>query len=137
MPTLNRYLIKLLLPPLGLTLLIALLVLLVERMLRILDFVLGAQGPVRVVVELLAYLVPHYLGLALPMALFLAVFFAFRKLSRDSELDVILATGCGLHQLLRPIMLVTLILTMAAFVIFNSLDRKSTRLNSSHVKISY
>ena len=54
MPTLNRYLIKLLLPPLGLTLLIALLVLLVERMLRILDFVLGAQGPVRVVVELLA-----------------------------------------------------------------------------------
>jgi len=125
MPTLNRYLIKLLLPPLGLTLLIALLVLLVERMLRILDFVLGAQGPVRVVVELLAYLVPHYLGLALPMALFLAVFFAFRKLSRDSELDVILATGCGLHQLLRPIMLVTLILTMAAFVIFNSLQPHS------------
>src|SRR5690625_870420 len=125
MPIFNRYVIKLLLPPLGLTLLIALLVLLVERMLRILDFVLGAKGPVRVVVELLAYLVPHYLGLALPMELFLAVYFAFRRLSRDSELDVMLATGTGLHQLLRPVMLVTLILTMAAFVIFNSLQPHS------------
>lgn len=125
MPIFNRYVIKLLLPPLGLTLLIALLVLLVERMLRVLDFVLGAQGPVRVVVELLAYLVPHYLGLALPMALFLAVYFAFRKLSRDSELDVMLATGTGLHQLLRPVLLATLILTMAAFVIFNSLQPHS------------
>src|SRR5690625_7654049 len=111
MPTFNRYLIKLLLPPLGLTLLIALLVLLVERMLRVLDFVLGAQGPVRVVAELLTYLMPHYLGLALPMALFLAVYFAFSKLSRDSELDVVLATGTGLHQLLRPVLLISLILT--------------------------
>lgn len=125
MPILNRYVVKLLLPPLGLTLLIALMVLLVERMLRVLDFVLGAKGPVRVVVELLAYLVPHYLGLALPMALFLAVFFAFRKLSRDSELDVMLATGTGLHQLLRPVIAATLLLTLAAFIIFNSLQPHS------------
>jgi len=125
MPIFNRYVIKLLLPPLGLNLLIALLVLLVERMLRILDFVLGAKGPVRVVAELLAYLVPHYLGLALPMALFLAVYFAFRKLSRDSALDVMLGTGAGLHQLLRPVMVVSLMLTMVAFVIFNSLQPHS------------
>lgn len=125
MPILERYVVKLLLPPLGLTLLIALLVLLVERMLRVLDFVLGAKGPVRVVVELLAYLVPHYLGLALPMALFLAIYFAFRKLARDSELDAILATGTGLHQLLRPVMAATLVLTLAAFIIFNSLQPHS------------
>ncbi|WP_366555615.1 LptF/LptG family permease [Aquibaculum sediminis] len=125
MPIFNRYVIKLLLPPLGLTLLIALMVLLVERMLRVLDFVLGAKGPVRVVVELLAYLVPHYLGLALPMALFLAIYFAFRKLSRDSELDVMLATGTGLHQLLRPALAATLLLAMLAFVIFNSLQPHS------------
>lgn len=121
----DRYVVKLMLPPLGLTLLIALLVLLVERMLRVLDFVLGAKGPVRVVLELLAYLVPHYLGLALPMALFLAIFFAFRKLSRDSELDVVLATGTGLHQLLRPVLAATLLLTLAAFIIFNGLQPHS------------
>lgn len=125
MPIFDRYIVKLLLPPLGLTLLIALLVLLVERMLRVLDFVLGAKGPVRVVLELLAYLVPHYLGLALPMALFLAIYFAFRKLSRDSELDVVLATGTGLHQLLRPVLAATLLLTLAAFIIFNALQPHS------------
>src|SRR5690625_2660812 len=122
MPIFNRYVIKLLLPPLGLTLPIALLVLLVERMLRILDFVLSAKGPVRVVVELLAYLVPHYLGLAPPMALVLAVYFAFRRPWRAGAADGRLRTGTRRHRLPRPGMLVTLSLRMAALALFNSLQ---------------
>lgn len=125
MPILDRYILRQIFPPLAFTLLIALLVLLVERMLRVLDSVLGSQGTMQVVFELLAYLVPHYLGLALPMALFLGIYFAFRRLSRESEMDVMLASGKGLHQLLRPVLLAATLLTLFAVLIFNTLQPHS------------
>lgn len=125
MPIFDRYILRQVFPPLAFTLLIALLVLLVERMLRVLDSVLGSQGTMQVVFELLAYLVPHYLGLALPMALFLGIYFAFRRLSRESEMDAILASGTGLHQLMRPVMLSAVLLSLFAVLIFNTLQPHS------------
>ncbi|WP_026987495.1 LPS export ABC transporter permease LptF [Fodinicurvata fenggangensis] len=125
MPIFDRYILRQVFPPLAFTLLIALLVLLVERMLRVLDSVLGSQGTMQVVFELLAYLVPHYLGLALPMALFLGIYFAFRRLSRESEMDAILASGTGLHQLMRPVMLAAVLLSLFAVLIFNTLQPHS------------
>ncbi|WP_022728980.1 LPS export ABC transporter permease LptF [Fodinicurvata sediminis] len=125
MPIFDRYILRQIFPPLAFTLLIALLVLLVERMLRVLDSVLGSQGTMQVVFELLAYLVPHYLGLALPMALFLGIYFAFRRLSRESEMDAILASGTGLHQLMRPVMLAAVLLSLFAVLIFNTLQPHS------------
>ena len=47
---------------------VALLILLVERLLRVLDLVLGNSGPLHYVARMLAYLAPHYLGIALPFA---------------------------------------------------------------------
>lgn len=125
MPIFDRYILRQIFPPLAFTLLIALLVLLVERMLRVLDSVLGSQGTMQVVFELLAYLVPHYLGLALPMALFLGIYFAFRRLSRESEMDAMLASGTGLHQLVRPVLLAAGLMTLIAALLFNTLQPHS------------
>jgi lipopolysaccharide export system permease protein len=104
MPLTTRYLQAQMLRPFLATLVIALLVLVIERMLRILDLVLGWRGGVKLVVELLAYIAPHYLGLALPIAFFLAVFLTFSRMSRDGELDAYSAAGVGLHQLARPVL---------------------------------
>lgn len=108
MKTLDRYLLSETLRPFAVTLLLALLVLLVERLLRLLDLALGTEGPLQVLVQMLTYLVPHYIGLALPFGFFLGVLIGFRRLHRDSELDALLGSGVSLHRLLRPSMAVAL-----------------------------
>ncbi len=122
MPTFDRYILSQIFPSLGMTLVVALLILLVERLLRILDLVLGNSGPLHYVAQMLAYLAPHYLGMALPFAFFLAILLTFNRLSRESEFDAFLAAGVGLHQLIRPLLLVTFaVLAIVAFT-FNYLQ---------------
>ena len=109
----DRYVLRQLAKPLGTSIAIGLLVLLAERMVRLLDTTLGKKNSFGVVFEMLAYLVPHYLGVALPAALFLGLLFSFNKLSRDSEIDALLASGIGLHRIAQPVAILSLIL--AAF----------------------
>ena len=122
MATFDRYILSQILPSLGMTLVVALLILLVERLLRVLDLVLGNSGPLHYVARMLAYLAPHYLGIALPFAFFLAILLTFNRLSRESEFDALLAAGLGLHQLIRPLLLVTLVVLAIVAVTFNYLQ---------------
>ena len=92
-------------------------VLLADRLVRLLDITLGKKNSLGIVFEMLAYLVPHYLGLALPAALFLGLLFGFNSLSKNSELDAFMATGIGLHQLVRPVMIIAAFFTILAFLI--------------------
>jgi lipopolysaccharide export system permease protein len=57
------------------------------------------------VFELISYWLPHYAGLAGPVALYLGLLVGFSRLSRSSELDALLASGLGLHQLVRPLVI--------------------------------
>jgi lipopolysaccharide export system permease protein len=109
----DRYILSQLAKPLVTSIAIGLLVLLAERMVRLLDTTLGKKNSFGVVFEMLAYLVPHYLGVALPAALFLGLLYSFNKMSRDSEIDAFLASGIGLHRLAQPVAILSLIL--AAF----------------------
>lgn len=111
----DRYIIKEVLIPLTITLIIAALLLVLEKMLSLFDFVVNQGGPVEVVFRMLANLTPKYIGLALPIGLLLGIILAFRKLSLSSELDVIKATGTGLTRLLRPLFLLTFIIMSANF----------------------
>src|SRR5262249_60579189 len=70
---------------------------LLERMLRLLDFILDKGGPFYLVLKMLANLIPHYLGLAIPVAFFVGMLLAVMRLSGDSELDAIYAMGGGLR----------------------------------------
>ncbi len=96
------YILWNILRPLAIALVMALVVFLIDRMLRLLDLVLGSNGPLNMVFEILAYLVPHYMGMALPISLFLGVLIAFSRLSQDGELDAMNAASAGLRRLARP-----------------------------------
>ena len=98
----SRYILSRTTKPLIGAMTIGLLVLLAERMVRLLDVTLGKKNSFSLVFEMLAYLVPHYLGLAIPAAFFLGLLFGFNKLSKDSEVDAFMASGIGLHQLTNP-----------------------------------
>jgi lipopolysaccharide export system permease protein len=97
--------------PLLASLAIGLLILLAERMVRILDITLGKKNSFGVVFEMLAYLLPHYLGMVVPAALFLGLLFGFNKLSKSHEIDGMMAAGIGLHRLLKPAVLLALLLS--------------------------
>ena len=87
MSVVDRYILRQISKPLITAIIIGMLVLLAERMVRLLDVTLGKRNSFGMVFELLAYLLPHYLGMAIPVALFLGLMFGFSKLSRDSEID--------------------------------------------------
>ena len=113
----DRYLAKLILVPLLGTLALAAMLLLLDRMLRLFDFVASEGGPVTVVWRMLANLVPEYLGLAIPVGLTLGVLLAFRKLALSSELDTLRGVGLGYGRLLRVPYLYALALLGLNFLI--------------------
>jgi len=114
----SAYVVKQTLRPLVGALAIGLMVLLAERLVRLLDITLGKKNSFTTVFEMLGYLIPHYLGLALPAAFFLGLLFGFNKLSKGSEIDAFMASGVGLHQLTRPVLVLAIIFSMLAVLIF-------------------
>ena len=118
MSTLSGYIIRQTLTPLLASIGIALLVLLTERMLRLLDLVLDSDGGLAVLLELLAYLLPHYMALAMPAAFFLGVLLAFSRLHQSNELDAMGSAGHGLPRLLKPILILAFGLMLVSAVNF-------------------
>lgn len=98
---------------------VALFALLLERMLRLLDITQNSDQVIGYLSQMLVNLIPHYLGIALPAAFFLAVFLTFSRLSRDSELAALQAAGIGLPRMIAPILFLGTVLLLAAAVIFS------------------
>ena len=67
----DRYLTKQIAIPLIGTLLLAAMLLVLDKMLRLFDFVVTAGGPVSVVWRMLANLLPEYFSLGIPIGLML------------------------------------------------------------------
>ena len=109
----DRYLAKLIFVPLVATLCLAAMLLLLEKMLRLFDFVVSEGGPVNVVWRMLANLIPQYLGLGIPLGLLLGILLAFRRLALSSELDALRAVGLSYGRLLRVPFAFTLVLIAA------------------------
>jgi lipopolysaccharide export system permease protein len=105
---LYRYLTKEILSPLLLGLIIFTGVLLMGRMLKLADMVVSKGVPLSEVLKLVAYLLPTFAVITVPMALLMAVLLAFSRLSADSEIVAIKASGISLYKLLPPVMLLAL-----------------------------
>ncbi|RVT93338.1 LPS export ABC transporter permease LptF [Sphingomonas crocodyli] len=97
----DRYLAKLIATPLIATLVIAAMLLTLDKMLRLFQFVVQEGGPVSVVWRMLANLIPEYMSLGIPIGLMLGCLLAFRRLAMSSELDVMRGVGMGYVRLLR------------------------------------
>ena len=113
----DRYIFRLVIVPMIGVFVLAASLLLLEKMLRLFDFVSVEGGPISIVFEMLLNLVPEYAGLAIPLGLMLGILFAFRKLAISSELDVMRAVGWSYTRLLRVPFLITLALVALNFAI--------------------
>ena len=97
----DRYIGRLIVVPLIGTLVVASMLFVLDKMLRLFDFVAQQGGPVSVVWKMLANMLPEYLSLAIPIGLMLGILLAFRKLALSSELDVLRGVGMSYGRLLR------------------------------------
>jgi lipopolysaccharide export system permease protein len=122
MKTLDRYILAKTMWPLTGCIAVALIALLLERMVRLLDLVVNKGGPFFLILKMLANLIPHYLGIAIPAAFFVGILIAVMRMSGDSELDAIHAMGVGLRRMLMPIMMLALLLTICSAVIIGFLQ---------------
>ena len=119
---LDRYALRLLAGPLGMALAALLLAQLLERLLRLFDLAASARAAPSSVLWMAANLVPHYLGLALPMAFTAAIFAAAARLSDDNELDVMLTSGRSISRLAAPYFLVGLLLSLFSLYLIGYLQ---------------
>jgi lipopolysaccharide export system permease protein len=97
----DRYLARSIAVPLLGSLVLAAMLLVLDKMLRLFQYVVDAGGPVSVVWRMLASLLPEYLSLGIPIGLMLGILLAFRKLALSSELDALRGIGVGFGRMLR------------------------------------
>ena len=114
----DRYLLRLLFWPLVGCLGVTVVALLLERILRLLDALSQSSARFGYVAQLAANLVPHYLGLALPVAFFVALFIVIVRLSDGSEIDALLASGQSLERIAAPFLAVGLFLSVFSLGVF-------------------
>jgi lipopolysaccharide export system permease protein len=114
----DRYLARNIAVPLLGSLVLAAMLLVLDKMLRLFQYVVDAGGPVSVVWRMLANLLPEYLALGIPIGLMLGVLLAFRKLALSSELDALRGIGIGFGRLLRvPYMFTLPLMALNLFIV--------------------
>ena len=101
--TLYLYIFKELPPPFLLGVTTFTFALLMGRLLRLADMVVAKGVPLADVLRLVLYLLPSFLLVTIPMAFLLAILLAFGRLSGDSEITAMKASGISLYGLLPPV----------------------------------
>lgn len=107
--TLYRYLAREILSPLLLGIVSFTSILLMGRMLKLADMVVSKGVPLHDILLLITYLLPNFAMITIPMAVLLAVLLAFSRLSADSEIIAMKASGTSLYKLLPPVLSIAVI----------------------------
>lgn len=119
---LDRYAVRLFAAPLLTALATMLLATMLQRLLRLFDIAASTGASIASVLLLAADLVPHYLGLSLPVAFTAAIFMAAARMGDDSELDAMLATGRSIARIATPYFVLALLLSVFNLYLFGRLQ---------------
>lgn len=102
-PTLHRYVFLQVLGPFLGGLSLFTFVLLIARILKLVELVVNRGVPALDILRLFSYILPAFLEVTVPMALLLACLMACGRLSADSEMVALRASGLSLYQISAPI----------------------------------
>ncbi len=102
---LNRYILREILPGFAVNILLFTLIILMARIMELANLVISKGVSIGLVIGIILLLLPKILALTLPMATLLAVLTGFLRLSADSELTVLRASGLSIYQLSPPVLL--------------------------------
>jgi lipopolysaccharide export system permease protein len=108
-----RYLISEVVPPFLLGLLAFTSVLLIGRMLRLIELVVTRGVPLLQIGKLFSLILPTFLEMTVPMAFLLAILLGLGRMSNDQELLAMKASGVSPTQILWPIAVLALLISIA------------------------
>lgn len=100
---LNRYLFREISIPFFLGLLVFTFVLLMGRLLKLAEMVIGKGVPLSDILLLVLYITPSFCLVTIPMAFLLAVLLGFGRLSSDSEITAMKSCGISMYGMLPPL----------------------------------
>lgn len=109
---LDRYIVSEVVGPLGLGFLVYTFILLLRFLFQSAEMIIRRGLPVSIVGELLLLSVPNIVVLTLPMSLLFGILIAVGRLSSDSELIAMRASGVSLLSLYRPILAISALFTL-------------------------
>ncbi|MGH7504400.1 MAG: LptF/LptG family permease, partial [Longimicrobiales bacterium] len=118
MSILTRYLLRMHAGPFFFALSVLTGLLFVNTVARRFEELAGKGLSLAVIGEVFALSLPHIIALTLPMAVLVAVLFAFSTLAADNEITAIKASGASLVRLMVPLMVASVLLA-AGMVYFN------------------
>ena len=91
---------------------------LMERLLRSFDLLAQSRNGFGFLLELAVDLAPHYLGLTLPAAFFIALFVVVDSLNNTSEIDAMLASGVSLSRVAKPFVVLGVLLMVFSLLLY-------------------
>ena len=116
MKIITRYLLQDLLKPTFVALFVMISVIWLMQSLRFMDFIINRGLDVQDFVMLTILLVPSLLVVVLPIAFFIGVCFAMKRLIDDSELDALFAGGLTRRQIVNPALIAASIICSIGYI---------------------
>jgi LPS export ABC transporter permease LptG/LPS export ABC transporter permease LptF len=110
--TLDRYIYKEMGPPFLIGVGVFTFFLVIDRIYQLTDLVITKSVPFALVLPLLAYMLPGFLALTLPMALLMTVLLVCGRLAGDLEVAALKASGVSPLRLFRPFLAVGIVVTL-------------------------
>jgi len=90
-----------------------------EMLLNTIKKILEGEYTLQTGIMVLIYELPKIFGKAFPVGLLLGSLFTFDKLSKDSELTIFRAVGMSFFRILRPLLVLSIIVTGLCFITYD------------------
>jgi lipopolysaccharide export system permease protein len=111
--TATLYILKEILPVFFIGLMTFTIILLMDKILKLIELVVNRGGSLSDVLMLFLFISPSFLIITIPVAVLLGTLLTFGRLSSDSEITAFKASGMSLYQLFFPIF----VFALAAFLL--------------------
>ena len=121
MKRLHRYIIKTFIGPFVLVFAVVVFILLMQFLWKYIDDLVGKALDMVVIAKLLFYAAAGLIPMALPLAVLLASIMTLGSLGENYELIAMKASGISLQRIMKPLMAVSLVIGVLAFLCANYL----------------
>ena len=116
------YIIKEILPVFFIGLMVFTIILLMDKILKLIELIVTRGGSIKNVLMLIAFISPSFLVFTIPTALLLGTLITFGRLSGDSEVTAFKASGLSLYQLFIPVFVFSVLAClMTSFLVYYGL----------------
>jgi lipopolysaccharide export system permease protein len=120
--TTTLYILKEILPIFLIGLMTFTIILLMDKVLKMIELVVNRGGSLSSILALFLYISPSFLTITIPVAVLLGTLLTFGRLSSDSEIIAFKASGMSLYQLFVPISIFALgTFLLTSFLVFYGL----------------